>query len=435
MGAQPTPPVRKPIPLREAAWKQFLRSRSIRIVKNFIVLPLIGTLLMGMIIGRIVDSIIGPKQYLVYVVGDESDPAVDAMLQAAAGGGAGTEFKSKLAGIPVATEVLDDSGDPEQARTLAHKLVNRPDVLMVVGHGSSTVTKRVLPIYMGTEPSTRAEPPIPVILTTETNPALLPRPARKEPVPPVLRLFPTDDNQAEEAAHFIADDQKAKSVWVVEDTSNPTYSEYLARQFLNAVYKQQHPLKVILWSNNLNLPPYFVDKLGIDWVFFAAADWRNALVLIRQLQAMQGTKEAKVLLSDASADKLLLKYGGTDVNGVYLLHPLTADDFNNGEYVNVGKEASDLVTGLIGRVHGDFDNLAEQKAPFGYRVRTWLGLRRVSDARRAVASFVEAAVIHGDTLTNSGIKVVIDKNTGTLVRSDASFHVWQVKDGKFTPIK
>src|ERR1700688_297108 len=87
---------------------------------------------------------------------------------------------------------------------------------------------------------------------------------------------------------------------VVEDTNNPTYSQYLARTFLDKAYDTP-PLKVVLRSNNLNLPPYAVDKLGIDWVFFAG-DWKNALVLIRQLQAMPGIKKAKVLLSDASAD-------------------------------------------------------------------------------------------------------------------------------------
>jgi branched-chain amino acid transport system substrate-binding protein len=341
-------------------------------------------------------------------------------------------FRSTLdSSIPVQTEIRNDFGDPEKAQTIAQELVRRPDVLMVVGHVYSTPTQRALPIYM------QADPPIPVILTTETNPGLLPPPAPTDDrVPPVFRLFPTDDNQAKVAADFIAT-QKAKSVWVVEDTSNPTYSQYLARTFLNAVYDDQPSLKVVLWSTNLNLPPYAVDKLGIDWVFFAG-DWRNGLVLIRQLQAMPGTKNARVLLSDASVDKLLLKYGGADVEGVYLLHPLSADMFNNGEYAVVGKWAYGMASALIDEAHEQFDDLAARGAPWGYRLRKVLGLRRVSDARRAISGVMTTKVNKGSPITlpdlpDTAITMGRD-GSGAVIRKDASFHVWRIDHNKFVPV-
>jgi branched-chain amino acid transport system substrate-binding protein len=287
---------------------------------------------------------------------------------------------------------------------------------------------------MGVDPM-GADPPIPVILTTETNPALLPPPAPGDDRgPPVFRLFPTDDNQAKVAADFIAA-QGATSVWVVEDTSNPIYSEYLARTFMNSVYEGQTPVKVILSSNDLNLPPYAVDKMRIDWVFFAGG-WRNALILIRQLQAMPGTRKPKVLLSDASANKLLLKYGGSDVEGVDLLHPLTADVFNNEEYVAVGKEAYSLTSELVGNVHEQFDELATEEAPLGYRARKWLGLRRVSDARRAIARFMAKAVNTRTafTLSDSTIAMTRDEN-GAVIRKDAVFHVWAIDHNKFKQIQ
>jgi hypothetical protein len=109
------------------------------------------------------------------------------------------------------------------------------------------------------------------------------------------------------AAKFFAD-QHARSVWVIEDTTNPTYSQYLAREFLQAAYEESPELKVILWSNNLNLPPYSVDKLGIDWVFFTGG-WTNALVLVRQLKALPGKNKPKVLLSEASADRQSVQPG------------------------------------------------------------------------------------------------------------------------------
>jgi ABC-type branched-subunit amino acid transport system substrate-binding protein len=427
MGTPPVPsPARDPA-LPQPFWKRVLQWRSVRILKNFVVLPLIGALIAGMIIGRVANAFIGPKTYFVYVVGDESDKSTQELLKAAAPAGG---YRSALdSAISVQIETRNDFGDPDKAQTIAQELVRRSDVLMVVGHVYSTPTQRALPIYL------QADPPIPVILTTETNPGLLPPPAPTDDrVPPVFRLFPTDDNQAKVAADFIAT-QKAKSVWVVEDTSNPTYSQYLARTFLNAVYDDQPSLKVVLWSTNLNLPPYAVDKLGIDWVFFAG-DWRNGLVLIRQLQAMPGTKNARVLLSDASVDKLLLKYGGADVEGVYLLHPLSADVFNKDGYAVVGQDAYGLTSALIDSAREDFDGLAAKGAPWGYRLRKWLGLRRVSDARRAIAGVMTTAVniqrpfILSDTTVTMGR----DQNRA-IIRKDASFHVWRIDHNNFVQIR
>ncbi len=70
----------------------------------------------------------------------------------------------------------------------AYPIPARPN--KTVGHVLSSTTKAALPIYMKTDPQ------IPVILTTETNPQILP--ARDDPDQefPVFRLSPTDDDQA-----------------------------------------------------------------------------------------------------------------------------------------------------------------------------------------------------------------------------------------------
>jgi branched-chain amino acid transport system substrate-binding protein len=409
----------------ESPWERVAQSRSFRILRNFLILPLVGTMVSGLIIGRIANAFIGPSAYYVYIVGDGTDASVKAMLVAAREG----QFPSDVGGIPVKVDVRDDSGDPEMAAGIAQQLAARSDVLMVIGHVYSSTTRRALPIYM------QADPPIPVILTTETNPTLLPTPPPTDDrVPPVFRLFPTDQDQANMAAAFV-ESRHAKSLWVVEDVTNPTYSQYLAKQFMKAVYDSHPSLKVILWSNSLNLPPYAVDKMGIDWVFFAG-EWRNALVLVRQLQAMatQGhTPMPRMLLSDASADSLLLKYGGTDVEGVYLLHPMTAKQFTETEYKAVGKEAHDLTAQLLQDVHERFDELATEGAPVGYRLRQWLGLRRVSDARRAAARFMEMAVNTKTAIPLSdGKEIKMDRNDDrAVVRTGASFHVWEVSHGRF----
>jgi branched-chain amino acid transport system substrate-binding protein len=380
-----------------------------------------------MIIGRIADHVIGSKTYYVYVVGDESDSSMKALMTAAAD----ATYASLPGDIAVKTEQRDDNGDPQQAEAISKELAQKPDTLMVVGHGYTTTSKSALPNYLS------ADPPIPVILTTETNPNLVPStPSRPgdDSVPPVFRLFPTDDSQAEVAARFIAG-QHAKKVWVVQDTGNPVYSEYLTRQFLKAAYEEQPELNVILWSNNLNLPPYSVDKLGIDWVFFAG-EWTNALVLIRQLNALPGNNKPKVLLSDGSADKLLLKYGQSDVENVYLLHPLSADEFTKSEYRVVGEEASMMTKEIVSDVQEQFDSLATEAAPVSYRFRKWLGLHRVTDARRAVARYMSVAANKGTSLkTDPPITMMRAQDTGAVIRKDAKFHIWQVQNNKFVQIQ
>jgi branched-chain amino acid transport system substrate-binding protein len=302
---------------------------------------------------------------------------------------------------------------------------------MVVGHGYSTTTKSALPNYLG------ADPPVPVILTTETNPTLVPSSPNRTGevvVPPVFRLFPTDDNQAAVAAKFFAD-QGATKVWVVQDTANPTYSEYLARAFLKAAYDHQPQLKVILWSNNLSLPPYSVEKLGIDWVFFAG-DPMNALVLVRQIKALQLAKPPRVLLSDASADKSLVTYGKGELEGVYLMHPLSPVVFTQTGYEIVGDEASKLTVDLVAKAHEDFDHLATDTAPVSYRLRKLFGLHRVSDARRAIAQYMSVAVLNGNPLTpgDSPISMTRANGNGPVIRKDASFHVWKIENDTFVPV-
>ncbi|MBE0659405.1 MAG: ABC transporter substrate-binding protein [Bryobacteraceae bacterium] len=420
----PTPDPVQTSTLRKL-WGQLSQSWPVRFATQFVILPLIGVLVSGIVIGRLADGFFGPKNYVVVVVGDESDPAARRMLAAAA-----RPLSLEIDGVQVKTETRSDLADPDKAYTLAQELALRPDVLMVVGHGSSSVSMRVLPIYM------QADPPVPVILTTDTNPGLLPPLALDDDrIRPVFRLFPTDDNQAEVGARFVAS-RRASSVWIIEDAGNPTYSHYLARAFLNVLYEKYGSINVVLWSSNSSLPPYAFDRLGFDWVFFAG-DWRNALILLRQLQAIPGKKKPSVLLSDGAVDGRLKFFGGENLEGVYLLHPLSADQFSRNGNTVVGEEAHSLVSSLIDAVDRDFGRLATESAPTGYRLRKWLGLRRVSDARRAMSRYMARAVNNGLALGSADGTITMEKDTKTrsVVRKNASFHVWRVEQGRFIEVE
>jgi branched-chain amino acid transport system substrate-binding protein len=354
-----------------------------RFVSKWFVLPLLGALLGAMLIGRIIDWIIGPKAYKVYVVGNFQDSrAANAIWEAILKGGT----LGKIDGIPVELEKANDGGDPLSAQRISADLAGRNDSLLVIGHFASTQTKAALPAYLRT-----ANPPIPVILTTETNPNLSPPKPHEDTYDPMFRLSPTDDEQAKKAADF-AIGKKAHGFWVVEDLSNPVYSDFLARKFSEHVL--EHGSQVLLWTNNLSFPPVQTIKtLNVDWVFFAGS-WQDALILLRQLRAMPGGEQVNVVLSDASVDQRLIDQGGLAIKDVFLTHPMLAEDYNGpsgfGAY---GSSASQIVRQLLDGANDQFGQVASANGGFGYWYRHLLGLRRATDARIVIAALMKDAVI------------------------------------------
>src|SRR5437764_611976 len=162
------------------------------------------------IITRLTGLFTGPDNYLIYFIGplggDNSLVKMENIFRKAAA--------RLIDGVPIKFEEIDDSGDPGIAQSIATRLASSSDTLMVVGHVLSSTTKEALPIYM------KADPQIPVILTTETNPQILPARADPDQDFPVFRLSPTDDDQALSAYEF-ATAQYGQQFWVVEGSNNP----------------------------------------------------------------------------------------------------------------------------------------------------------------------------------------------------------------------
>ena len=394
--------------------------RIFSILKTWLVLPLLTALVSAVVIGRVVNLLLGPNAYKVYLIGHLSDPEAAGIAEVFSG------ELPKIDGVSVETKQLDDAGAPDTAERISLHLASLNDTLLVVGHLESTPTEKALPAYLQI-----ADPPIPVILTTETNPNLLPPKPVDGSYYPAFRLSPTDNDQAVKAADF-ALSRGATAIWVVEDLSNQVYSKYLAREFVRQIH--QHPsAKVLLWSTNYNIPPaYAISALGINWVFFAG-EWQDALVLIRQLKAMPQTRQVNILLSDWCVDRRLIDDGGSDVENVYLTHALSPTVYNQQHYAVYGKDAFQLVRQLL--VDGDqqFDQLAGRDGRTAYLTRKVLGIRRVGDARRTLAHVMEAAVLQRRPFSltgGTGGAQAVFNGDGT--RVDAAFQVWQIKGHTFT---
>ncbi len=177
-------------------------------------------LFLTIVILPIWNSLAGPSAYVVYLVGDFSDPTL-ANLRA------GFEKSKKdlqINHVNISFVALDAKAS--EAKVVSARLAEQNDTLMVAGHLNTTPSADALPNYL------RAHPPIPVVLPIETNPELLPADHTK--YYPVFRLSPTDDKQAEKAADFAV--RNGNGIWVIEDeTTNPVYTRYLANEFVKQV--------------------------------------------------------------------------------------------------------------------------------------------------------------------------------------------------------
>jgi branched-chain amino acid transport system substrate-binding protein len=397
------------------------------VLLTWIILPLIGVIVAGAITGRIVDRFIRPDSYKVYLVGKDDHDFFPKMWDEFKGNG-----NLKIDSIPISTVQRDDRGEKGTAKRISANLTKKHDTLMVVGHINSTTTHAALPNYLQ-----KVDPPIPVILTTETNPNLLPPKVSEITYYPVFRLSPTDEKQATAAADLVVSKEKANAIWVVEDTSNPVYSRYLAEEFI----KRAHQLKsgrVLLWSTNKEIPlAATVKELKIDWIFFAG-NCSNALILIRQIKTMWAGKPAMphILLSEGCADPLL-EQGGDEVENVYIMSLLSIEQYeqyqSKGSGTFWGKSAHEILKQVIEKANDNFALLGRRHGGLGYWIRWILGIHSACDARMVLGASMEWAASGEFRFTLPGVGEVHFKHEdGTIAESQ--FKVWQVQGKKFVDV-
>jgi hypothetical protein len=420
----------KIVPVLLAIWK-------------YLLIPVLTTIFSIVIFARIEGWWRGPSTYKIYVVGNFSghDPVTEAIWK-----GFNEKYSTnlKIDGINVAIEKVDDKGTVDNAKQISQVLAKRDDTLMVVGHIFSSQTEAALPAYLG------AKPPIPVLLTVETNPNLLPTKfAEEHTYFPLFRLSPTDKEQARTAADFISKD--VRSFWVVEDSSNSVYSRFLVREFITQI--QEKGKGVVLLSNNTAIPS--VDTLktfDIKCIFFVG-HWSNALILLEQIKAIWPDKKTrpKVLLSDSSADVGLIEYGQredpdakgkkTDVltkadvlEGVYLTNAMDADHFNKLGYKVYGLDAYTIAENLIRSADTGFSSKIKKEGKASYWTKQLLSMHRVRDARKVISSTMEEAAIWSPYQFEGqvGASYRFGKNGD---REDAKFHIWRVRQGEFVEEK
>jgi hypothetical protein len=378
-------------------------------------------------------------------VGDFEDPKVKASWG---------QFEKKLSGLqiggfPVKVHKMD--AEENQASDVAKITAERDDTVFVVGHFSSTASKSALFHYFS------ANPPIPVILPVESNPDLIARDISQRSLP-VFQIVPTDDEQAKKAAAF-ADEIGTQRVWVIEDdASNPTYTHYLATEFIKQVqnmYNEKGYLNdcelsretcshikakgknlkpdryhahVVLWSTIRNMPSRSdVDALNADFVFLVAAE-NDCLLVLNELNMLWRPEKKPTLLAAKGCEKDLTIGANVLLPDAFMTHYIPAKMFNSEHYYSVpGIEASELIEAIFK------DAQESQDRNFFQEVRSVFNVRSGKDIRLALAKVMERREKFNVAMADASVD---DAGENFSFRKDGqvdgkSFRVWKLeKEGR-----
>lgn len=337
-----------------------------------------------------------------------------------------------LGDIPVVFKEKNDFGFERGARRAAEELVAADDALMVVGHFASSRTKAVAETYLG------AEPPIPMLLPTETNPHVIP-PGGSDEYRPVYRLSPTDDQQAALAARYLVQ-RGCERIVALDDrslspTDNNIYSRYLVDEFVKQVLLRTPPGAPSVrrvWPQDVRRLRLDADEsVPGDCVFFVGG-WSTALLVIERMHP-QASRYPAVVLSDSAVDPRLLGRLPLDApTEVVIAHTVSSSESN--ALRTLGHDVFDVVEGLIDESQETFGRGLKRHGLIKYWLHVF-GIHRVKAARLVLASNMERAVARR--------KVFSERNPGRSFtfrydgsRDDARFFLWRLRrDGDLEDIE
>lgn len=365
----------------------------------------------------------GVEYLAIYIVGQQDDPEISQIMRAISD--AGVEASLQLGGVPIRLVEVDDQGNPDVAQQVASRVAAEEDTLLVIGHFTSTQTMAALPSYLD------ANPPVPVLLTTETNPDLVPAVRLEDAYHPVFRLSPTDDLQAVAAVDLVVANE-AESCWVVEDTTNTVYSSFLAQAFMeNAGRKNRKVVGRSIVGNPPSAESFRLHQ--VDCVFYAGS-WSNALMLVHQVRAIVGSIGMPlplIILSDGAADPRLLEQGRDALDGVYLTHTMTAENYVTQRYRGYGQDAFHIASELILEIDRRSNGSFRDSGPSSLRLGRLFGGTNGADARELMQEVMRRAVEaeYVFMTPEQSYRFLQDGSPAGL-----GFHIWQIRDGEFQDI-
>ncbi len=217
----------------------------------------------------------------------------------------------------------DDACEPKQAVNVANRLVEKDNVVAVIGHFCSSSTIPASEIYN--------EAGVLMITPASTNPQVTDRKLRT-----ILRTCGRDDQQGAIAADFLMDDLKLSKVAVLHDKD--TYGKGLADAFKARLKERNPKFKEVLYEGLTRGEKDFralvtkIKSVGAEAVYFGGLQ-SEAGPLVRQMRELG--IDAPFISGDGivSSDFVTAAGGANATQGVYMTFSAEARNISAGKKV------------------------------------------------------------------------------------------------------
>ena len=208
----------------------------------------------------------------------------------------------------------DDKGDPKDAVTVAHRIVQDKRIIGIMGHLNSGTTLAASPIY--------AEAGIPVVMPVPTNPKIT-----QQGFDDFFRVPITDDKQGSAAYEFLAAKADKSALAIVHNKE--TYGKGIAEEFQKALERDGGKALVFegVNSNEQDYRPVIgkIKAAGASGIFFGG-EYADAARFIKQARE-QGV-EVPLVMGDGCFNTEMAKIAGDAVRNSYVanISPINAPD-------------------------------------------------------------------------------------------------------------
>ena len=252
------------------------------------------------------------KSYTIAVSVPLND--INSSLEILRGVAQAQEFYNKWVGttggrkVPFKVSIADDRNKPEIAQAIAKQLADNPDVLGVVGHFSSNVTREAAKIYNDRKLVAIS----PVSTSVELSNDVLGR--------YVFRTVPTDKVAAVSLAEYMLGTLN-KTKAIVFYNSQSEYSESLSSEFQSFVTSKNGQVELV----DLSKPNFMSDQAVEDSIRQRDAVWvlmPNIEELDKALQVVKANNGRLPLLAgDDVYGPTILEKAGKQANGMVIAIP------------------------------------------------------------------------------------------------------------------
>lgn len=225
--------------------------------------------------------------------------------------------KNAAGGINGAKLVLitvDDKGDPKDAVTIAHKIVQDKSIIGVMGHLNSGTTLAASTIY--------GEAGIPVVMPVPTNPQIT-----QQGFTNFFRVPITDDKQGAAAYEFLAN--KADKNFLAVVHNKETYGLGIAEEFVKTLKKDGGKTLIFegVNSGDQDYRPVIgkIKAAHATGIFFGG-EYADAARFIKQ--AREQGLEIPIVMGDGCFNSEIYKIAGDTVRNCFIanISPINAPD-------------------------------------------------------------------------------------------------------------